>query len=196
MKTRALIILLAFGATAGFSQKKGTITDNRDGQVYNTIEVGNSVWMADNLNFNAEGSWCYEDFEENCTQYGKLYSWNVAMADNSNEGNNGICPEGWSIPTKADWETLVESYKKTKDLLEGGLSGFEVNMSGLKFPNSSYGFLDKSAAFWSSSKDESITTGEYVFTWYFYIDQKNKEPQRYSTDVEYGQSVRCIKKDK
>lgn len=196
MKSRVLTILLVFATFAGFSQKKGTITDNRDGQVYNTIEVGNTVWMADNLNYNANESWCYEDFEENCTQYGRLYSWNVAMAGSSVEESTGICPEGWNIPSKSDWETLVETYKKTKDLLEGGISGFEVNLSGLKFPNNSYGFLEKSAAFWSSTKDESITTGDYIFTWYFYSDQKNKEPQRYSTDVEYGQSVRCIKKNK
>jgi len=194
MKKHLILISIVFLSLNTFSQKKSTVTDNRDGQVYNTVEIGSTIWMADNLKYAERGSWCYENKDENCEQYGRLYNWKTAMNTNSENKDQGVCPEGWIIPSKSDWETLFESYKKTKDLTEGGESGLNIRFAGIKFPNDSFDFLAQSTAFWSSSKDVSITTGNYIITWYFYQDQKNNEPQRYSTDENYGQSIRCIKK--
>ena len=99
----------------------GELTDARDGRVYKTVKLGAQEWMAENLNYAAEGSLCYEDDEKNCEKYGRLYNWEIAL-DTSNRGcgdnfsgcrlrsdfhpREGICPDGWHVPEHAEWDTL------------------------------------------------------------------------------------------
>jgi len=84
---------------------------------YRTVTIGTQVWMAENLNYNASGSKCYDNKPENCVVYGRLYSWATAMnlPASCNSGSclsqisvkhRGICPEGWHIPSVEDWNVL------------------------------------------------------------------------------------------
>jgi len=87
------------------------------GQNYKTVKIGNQTWMAENLNYDVKGSKCYEDKQENCKKYGRLYYWATAMGIDEKYNKNyweksskiqGVCPSGWHIPNSMEWETLVK----------------------------------------------------------------------------------------
>jgi len=89
-------------------------TDTRDGQSYQTIQIGNQCWMAQNLNIGIMVTGdqtddeviekrCYENNPANCNSYGGLYQWNEMMQYTTVFNKQGICPEGWEIPDDMDW---------------------------------------------------------------------------------------------
>lgn len=90
----------------------GSFTDSRDGKTYKTVCIGSQVWMAENLNYNASGSKCYQNDTNNCNTYGKLYNWNTAMDGSGSSSSNpsgvrGICPQGWHLPSSSEWNELI-----------------------------------------------------------------------------------------
>ena len=115
----------------------GELVDERDGQVYKTVKIGDQTWMAENLNYaytkpiskhyyNYEtkepidsASFCYNNQPDSCAKYGRLYAWDLAM-DCENQKNHcdqyhddnfksrGICPEKWHIPSVNEWNTLID----------------------------------------------------------------------------------------
>jgi len=69
--------------------------------------------MARNLNHNLNGSKCYaegvngvsaDSVAKNCANYGRLYNWSTAIA---------ACPNGWSLPSNADWDELCRYVDNT-----------------------------------------------------------------------------------
>jgi uncharacterized protein (TIGR02145 family) len=77
-----------------------------EGKTYNTAKIGDQCWFKENLNYETADSWCYDDNPDNCAEYGRLYTWEAAMNGSISEGAQGICPDGWRIPTRAEFEEL------------------------------------------------------------------------------------------
>ena len=109
--------------------------------------------MAKNLNYNANGSKCYNDEPANCNIYGRLYDWVTAMAfpsdcnDNScipqvSAKHQGICPSGWHIPSNAEWTTLIDFVggEETAGKLLKATSGWNSSPIGDGNGQDTYGF--------------------------------------------------------
>ncbi len=122
-----------------------TVTD-QDGNVYNTVLIGNQCWMKENLRVthysNGEAipmgdstsltlpyRYCPDNNPANVASFGYLYNWPAVMhgATNSNtnpSGVQGICPKGWHMPSYAEWEQLVNYV--------GSRSEYQCNNSSFK----------------------------------------------------------------
>ena len=96
---------------------QGTMTDERDGNEYKVIGIGNQMWLAENLKFYVEQGVCKESSADSCAKYGIFYKWTTLMDiddiydDEYAVGNlvyphKGICPDGWHIPQRKEWQTL------------------------------------------------------------------------------------------
>ena len=153
-----------FGADSSIAAQN-TMTDPRDGKTYRTVKIGDQVWMAENLNYETEKSYCYNDSVEYCAMYGRFYEWNAAMR---------ACPEGWHLPLLEEFKTLVDALgdsamagsklKSTSgwlnDLNGTDDYGFTVLPIGGRSASGKYINKEWLADFWSST--ESAVEFAYV----------------------------------
>jgi len=118
-----------------------SLVDSRDGHVYHVVKIGNQCWMAENLEYDAPGflDLCYENNSDSCAIYGKYYKWSTAMNGSSSSNSNpssvqGVCPNGWHIPGKAEWEELFSNfpngYLAYNSLALDGSTGFNARLGG------------------------------------------------------------------
>jgi uncharacterized protein (TIGR02145 family) len=101
----------------------GVLTDSRDGQTYKTVKIGTQTWMAQNLNYKVDSSWCFNDSASNCSNYGRLYHWTALMDLNTSYDttswqatfpHQGVCPNGWHVPSNPEWTTLMRYVDSAK----------------------------------------------------------------------------------
>ncbi len=149
---------------------KNTLTDLRDGQVYKTVTIGTQVWMAENLNYLPKdtsgtiwagkslcggGEW-KKTAEGDCSIYGRLYESKFTFT--YTDSYRKLCPNGWSLPTKKQYETLI-SFLGDKAI------------DKMKIQNSSYWNISESI---TSSGFAAIPAGYYT-PYGGFNDQENVE---------------------
>ncbi len=192
-------------------------TDSRDGQTYNTVQIGTQCWMAENLNIGTmiNGSeemtdnsviekYCYDNNTANCDEYGGLYQWNEMMQYTTIAGVRGICPSGWYLPTDEEWTTLTdflggESVAGGK-MKEAGTvhwsspnagatneSGFTCLPGGNRNPDHSFSYLTLYTNFWLSSE----YSGSNAWIRGLHYNSSIVSPYNYTKFS--GFSVRCLK---
>ena len=198
----------------------GTMTDSRDGQTYKTVTIGTQTWMAENLNYETENSYCYKDDANNCSKYGRLYTWAAAMDSVGTWSTNGkgcgdgttcsptypvrgVCPEGWHLPTKADFETLFTAvggksiagqklksatgWKTYRGITNEDAFAFSALPAVSRFNYGDYNSEGNGAYFWSSTEDNS----HFAYRMCLYYSYGGAY---LGNDVkDYGFSVRCLK---
>jgi len=163
--------------------KEGTFTDSRDRQTYKWVRIGNQVWMAENLNYDAgSGCWCYDDNSSNCNQYGRLYNWETAKR---------VCPDGWHLPSKSEFETLLNRYGGEGEqaytaLIRGGSSGFSALFGGSRSSDGTFSYLGNYGYFWSSSENNSRSA------WTLGVSSYGKRAYVSYGYKSWGFSVRCL----
>ena len=180
---------------------KGTFKDERDGKTYKTVKIGHQTWMAENLNYDVKGSYCYDGKAENCKKNGKLYSYQAVKQ---------ACPDGWKVPTKKSWEILLATTldfytETTPDSIKVrnpfaaikfesfmGLNndpyGFNILPTGRKLDGDGYKDVDKSRAFFWTS------TAYLNRPLYISFISKNSGMLAYPGNFNMGLAIRCIKK--
>ena len=203
----------------------GTMTDSRDNKEYKTVKIGDQIWMAENLNYAdsvktaslLKNSWCYDDVAKNCDVAGRLYTWaaaidSVKLANDVDNPLNcgygktctlpdtvyGICPPGWHLPSRAEWDALLTAV---------GVVGLKSQNGWFSYNSDAFGFsampvgimtevhftLDGCyAVFWSSS--EYDVYGAYSENlWYSpcYVSLPS-----YEINKNYAYSVRCVENAK
>jgi uncharacterized protein (TIGR02145 family) len=192
-----------------------TLVDSRDGHPYTTIQIGSQCWMQENLDYETGTNWCYYNNTAYCDVFGRLYTWETIMAGafSSNSipsGVQGICPEGWHLPSDAEWCIVTQFMDSTVNCEFTGYNGTDIgikmksiwgwssggngtNESGFNaLPSGCMGIyhfddLYLFSYFWSTTEDDP------GYAWLMKLNYGLPTIGRYFSLKNRGYSVRCIK---
>jgi uncharacterized protein (TIGR02145 family) len=170
-------------------------TDARDGKTYKTVVIGTQMWMAENMNYAVAGSLCYDNKEEKCAAYGRLYTQEQART---------ACPQGYRLPSEEDFQKLEKFLGMSEEdadeygsergtdegtkLKEGGSSGFNAKLAGY-YINNKFDLENYMGTFWTST--EGASTGDFYYRRVYDNSAQIERASMYFTG-NYG-CVRCIK---
>jgi len=207
----------AYGNEIRFTTN-GTITDI-EGNVYKIIQIGNQVWMVENLRVThysngdpitkvtngttwstlTTGAYCdYDNTPSNSTTYGKIYNWYTV------QDSRKLCPTGWHVPLDSEW-TLLTDYLGGESVAGGKLK--EIGTIHWQSPNSGAtnesgftalpgGHRDYVGAFkylGSYGSWWSATESRPIYAWYRFLDYDFSNFTRNDRKKQLGFSVRCLK---
>ncbi|MBN3036181.1 MAG: hypothetical protein JW861_11390 [Bacteroidales bacterium] len=200
-----------------------TLIDTRDNQTYTTVQIGTQCWLKENLNIGTMipvinnqtnngviEKFCYDNDPANCEVYGGLYQWNEMMQYVATPGTQGICPDGWHLPTDDEYCVLAQ-YIDTSVVC--GLIGWNGTDAGYRMKSTtgwygggngsnSSGFTVLPAGGSSSGNFSALTTETLFHTsteggtngvWSYHIAWYSTQIYRNSYYKTSGFSVRCLK---
>lgn len=151
-------------------------------------------WTTRNLDVNIVPSYCYEDAEPNCRQYGRLYTWESARR---------VCQTlgaGWRLPTDGEWRQMAKVYGGVSEdsddrgkaayqaLLAGGSSGFNGLLGGGRAEDGQYARLEAHGFYWTASESKPGSA-------YFYNFGRGGQALHRQSEGEKERafSVRCVR---
>ena len=219
-----------------------SFVDERDGHTYRAVKIGDQTWMAENLSY-YDADAASLNGHTWCDEYGCLYTWAATIEATEevcgygqvcfprvDEGDHfiniwgnclGVCPMGWHVPTREEWDKLlrlVETYDdnggavvKTEDLMSASqwlygtgnnATGFSMLPSGYRNADGVHGNeLDPGcgnggcfAAFWTATEYFPPNDEDYTMGWGVFFDVRDIHhwPSKYQ-DKRNAFSVRCVK---
>ncbi len=193
IKMRILFSALLLISSIFIYAQIDTLVDIRDGKIYKITKIGQNVWMAENLDFKTEKSYCYSNKVENCETYGRLYRWEAATK---------ACPEGWHLPSEEEWQSLekelgmsetelvIENNWRGKDqanlLVSDSIASFNMLFGGYRNPPSNY-YLEKMQAFFWTANEVA------THAWYRQMRDGSGQIFRKTRPKSWAMSVRCVK---
>jgi len=77
--------------------------DQRDGREYKIVSYFGKRWFAENLNYDSKKSKCYDEDQNKCKRFGRLYTYDDAMIS---------CPKGWHLPNLSEWRSIISNREK------------------------------------------------------------------------------------
>src|SRR5574344_1600153 len=185
------------------------LTDARDKQVYKTVKIGTQTWMAQNLNYAVDSSWCYGNSADSCAKYGRLYTWTAAMGVDTahnrvllgdSVNHQGACPAGWHVPTSGEWATLETAVggsdtagtklKSTGGWYSSGNGtdsyGFSALPAGNRDEVGNFNDAGGDANFWSATEIDAYSAH------FRNMDYHNRNMDAGGDGKGYAFSVRCV----
>lgn len=190
------LFLLGVGLMGLKMQSTNTFADSRDAKVYKTVKIGEQTWMAENLAYEpaSGGYWAYNKNQKFVEDYGYLYNWRTACE---------VCPQGWHLPSKEEWETLInylggeeiagEKLKEADTIhwsnpnLATNESGFSALPGGIRYDDNNFLTITYNGFYWSSTELYGYL-GYHLMLGYGVGNITGDH-----NDKEFGMSVRCIK---
>ena len=188
------------------------ICDTRDMQLYRVVTIGSQTWMAENLNYKTENSWCGGGNGENegdCSKYGRLYLWSAAVGKSEDECGfgftcglsgrvRGVCPEGWHLPDNTEWNKLFTAVGDSAGKKLRSLTGWADNGNGTDaygFSAFPAGFRDYEGSFYNEGNDASFWSATEIGSDYAsrmgpYYSKEDAFLRNYYKDLAF--SVRCL----
>ncbi len=199
---------------------EGSVARDFDGNIYNTVEIGNLIWMTENLRtthykdgtaiplvinsgewFKVEGAhYCWYNNDEPTYKilYGALYNW---YAVNSEK----LCPSGWHVATDEDWTSLTSlaggGNVAGGVLKEAGTTHWQIPNTGATnqlgftaLPGGGRSGLNGAFGYIRSDGNWWSATAYSTTNSYFHsMTYDNARIIRQNADKKFGYSVRCVK---
>ena len=214
------VSVLRLGACKGITEVShdgGPNVDLEGNSYYKTVAIGSQCWLKENLNIGdfrntllgAQESncsniekYCYGNDEENCDSYGGLYQWDQTVCGENipgNERTQGICPDGWEIPTDEDFR-ILEQFLAGSNSCDEDRGGLDCNPAGTILRNT-YHFNAPMAGYFSSGSFNGVNSSESYWTSNFdgadesikrTIFSAHGDIDRKGLSVNSALSVRCI----
>ncbi|MDR2579920.1 MAG: fibrobacter succinogenes major paralogous domain-containing protein [Fibromonadaceae bacterium] len=165
--------------------------DKRDGQSYKCVKIGKQTWLAQNLNYELEDSYCYNNNPEHGELYGRLYTWAAAL---------GACPIGWHLPSKAEWlelanfigiQTAATALKSISGWVGENIGTddytFAALPAGYRAEGKHFHYLGKLAGWWTASE----LSADKACAVRINSSARQIQPEEYSKLSAF--SIRCIR---
>jgi uncharacterized protein (TIGR02145 family) len=220
---KKIVLIFCIGLLAFVNVSNNAVAQTKKDEektVFKTVKIGTQVWMVLNLNVSKfrngdliseakteeqwkqagtakNPAWCYYENNPENEKYGKLYNWYAATDP------RGIAPEGWHVPTNANWSTLVKylgrvdiAGKRLKDTIDwksngkgDNRSGFSGLPGGVRLLQGKFSDIGAKGQWWSTSGE--VGAGPQVYS--LMLISSSVEARFIKLEKENGLSIRCIK---